>query len=202
MQRWFIKDKATPASFHRKGLDNDPLIHNYVQNGVICASSSVEHRRCRHRQRHGGIRNTGKVLNCGEGGSKMSGKIKSGGRRGKYSRSESSLPFCFRLETLANVVHATVGEGENTSQDAHTHVFLVARRVAQSQLFRMSSSVCRRLCFTSTRISSAAFCSSLVLADASILRADVLWSHRPIFIAGNSFPFTMISDSLVELSSL
>ena len=90
----------TPASLHRKGFDSDPSIHNYVlnsetsiNNGVICASSSVEHRRCRHRhrRRHGGIRNTGEVLNGGESGNKMSGKIKSGWRRGKYRRPESSL---------------------------------------------------------------------------------------------------------------
>ena len=82
-------EKATLTSLHRKGLDNDPLIYNYVlssetsaHNRVICASSSVEHRRCRHRhhQRHGGIRNTGKVLNCGESGNKMSGKIKMVGK--------------------------------------------------------------------------------------------------------------------------
>ena len=83
----------------RPAFDNDPLIYNYflnsetnAQNGVICATSSVEHRRCRnrhrHRQRLGGTRNNGKVFNCG-----VSGKIKSGGRSGKYSLSESSLHF-------------------------------------------------------------------------------------------------------------
>ena len=45
----------------------------------------MEHRRRRHRQRHGGIRNTGKVLNCGESGKKKNGKVSDGGRNGKYS---------------------------------------------------------------------------------------------------------------------
>ena len=72
-----------------------------ANNGVICASSSVEHQRCRHRhrQRHGGICNTGQVLNGGESGNKMSGKIKSGARSGEYSRSESSPSFCKILHT-------------------------------------------------------------------------------------------------------
>ena len=105
MQRWLIMDKATPTSLHRKGLNNGPLFYIYVlssetstNNGVNCAGSSVEDRRCRHRHRHrqlhGGIRHTEKVLNCGESGNKMSGKIKGGGRSGEYSPSESSPPFC------------------------------------------------------------------------------------------------------------
>ena len=59
---------------------------------IPAMESSVEHRRRRHRhrQRHGGIRNNRKILNSGEDGSKKNGKISSGGRRGKYSRSEPS----------------------------------------------------------------------------------------------------------------
>ena len=73
VQRWLIKDKGTPTSLHRKGLDNESLICNYALNSETSANNgvmSVELRRHRHRlcQRLGGIRNTGKVLNCGESG--------------------------------------------------------------------------------------------------------------------------------------
>ena len=144
-------DKATPRSLHRKGLNNDPLFCIYVlsfetstNNGVNCVSSSVEHRRCRHRHRHrqlhGGIHHTWKVLNCGESGKKMSGKIKSGGRSGEYSPSESSLPFAisctfvvfsfgFRLQTLANVVHVTGSEDRTAHWTQHTRTFFSLRTV-------------------------------------------------------------------------
>ena len=66
-----LRDAVGQRAFiQSKGLDKDPLICNYVlnsetnaNNGVICALSSVENRRCRrhrHRQRLGGIRDTGK----------------------------------------------------------------------------------------------------------------------------------------------
>ena len=69
MPRWLVEDKATPTSLHKK----DQLICNDVLNSETNASNgfiSVEHRRRRHRhrQRHGGIRNNGKILNSGEDG--------------------------------------------------------------------------------------------------------------------------------------
>ena len=84
-----------------------------------------------------------KVLNCGESGKKMSGKIKSGGRSGEYSPSESSPPFAisctfvvfsfgFRLQTLANVVHATVSEDRTLHRTQHTRTFLSLRTVYYS----------------------------------------------------------------------
>ena len=64
----------------------------------------------------------------------MNGKTSNGCKSGKYSRSVLHIS----LTTLANVVHATGGEERNTSPDAaHTHMFLVVRRVAQ--LFHVSS---------------------------------------------------------------
>ena len=95
-----------------------PLICNCAFNFETNASHgviSVQHRR--RRQRHGGIRNNGKIPNSGEDGNKKNGNISNGGRNGKYSRSESfarilhirSVFESFRLQTLANVVHATEG---------------------------------------------------------------------------------------------
>ena len=101
-------------------------------------------RRRRHRQRRGGIRNNGK-----NGINGKNDKIGMGGRNGTNEHSFFAVPklLCtnvfasqsdffvgtFRVQTLANVVHAAGGgvTTEHLTDAAHTQICLVARRAAQ-----------------------------------------------------------------------
>ena len=92
------------------------------------------------------IRNNGKNLNSGKNENKKNGKINNGGRSGKYSRSEPLPLFCKSLapsqlkKSPTDISDTRARDGrwrQNTSPyAAHTHIFLVARRVAQ--LFHIS----------------------------------------------------------------
>ena len=68
-----------------------------------------------HKTRHGGILNTGKILNSGESGNQKNGKTKSGGRNGKRRQQTIHVHTSIRKLMRTNIVSA-VAQGALSSQ--------------------------------------------------------------------------------------
>ena len=149
----------------------------------------MEHRRGRHRhrQRRDGIRNNGKNLNSGKKENKKNDKINNGGRSGKYSRSEplhllqESCTFKVffvrkkNLQTLAKVVHTTVGENRIPHGTQHTRMFFSLRAVYHICFtFHVSSIALALAQDLSHQVSVCVVCSKQCACSAVIPSSHVL----------------------------